>query len=269
MNNDNWNDERTDKDSGKYEKLTPEERYGTERPEPADIVETSKVMKWLDNFWYHNKWTVIVVTFFLAVLIIGTVQMLSREKYDITLTYGGSYRMNNAERAAFESLLDSLCPDDYDGDGDKNVQYVIYEVYSEQEIMDAKEKAEEEGAQFVLNTKYNQEEFSGFNSFVMTGESSVYIVSPYLYGQLYNGGRLKDLGEIYSSEKPQGILDDGHGVRLGDTDFYKYNAEAQVLSPDAVIRLLSPTVWGKSHDDEIYAQSVEFFDAIVSFDVIE
>lgn len=268
MNNDNWNDERTDK-GGKYEKLTPEERYGTERPQPAEIVETSKVMKWLDNFWYHNKWTVIVVTFFLAVLIIGTVQMLSREKYDITLTYGGSYRMNNEERAAFESLLDSLCPEDYDGDGDKNVQYVIYEVYSEQEYMDAKEKAEEQGAQFVLNTKYNQEEFQRFGSFVMTGESSVYIVSPYLYGQLYNGERLKNLNEVYPSEKPQGIIDDGCGVRLGDTDFYKYNPEAQVLSPDTVICLLSPTVWGKSHDDEMYARSVELFKSIVSFTVIE
>ena len=42
----------------------------------------SKVLKWLDNFWYHYKWVAIIVTFFLVLGIILIVQLVSRENYE-------------------------------------------------------------------------------------------------------------------------------------------------------------------------------------------
>ena len=42
----------------------------------------SKVLKWLDNFWYHYKWPFVIITFFVSLAIVLTVQLVSRENYD-------------------------------------------------------------------------------------------------------------------------------------------------------------------------------------------
>ena len=63
--------------------------------EAGDIVAASPALRWLDNFWYHNKWTVIVVTFFVAVLLIGIVQMVGRPKYDTSVCLASPYTMKD------------------------------------------------------------------------------------------------------------------------------------------------------------------------------
>lgn len=245
-------------DNDKFEKL----------PE-GSIAERSKFIGWLDNFWYHYKWPTIITAFFLTVAIICTVQMFSREKYDTTVTYSGPYRMNSEERADFERLMDSLCPEDYDGSGEKNVQYVIYQIYSEDEIMAEKESVEAAGGQYQMNTQYNQSEYSGFNTFVMSGECSVYMVSPYLYNTLREGGRLKTLESVFGKDLPAATDAYGCGVRLGDTELYKYNPAVQMLPADTVICLLAPTVVGNSSHEGNYARSVALFRAMVEFKVAE
>ena len=47
-----------------------------------NITASSPFMRWLDNFWYHHKWKVIIIAFFAIVIIIGVVQMLSKEDSD-------------------------------------------------------------------------------------------------------------------------------------------------------------------------------------------
>ncbi|MBE6694424.1 MAG: hypothetical protein E7589_06650 [Ruminococcaceae bacterium] len=248
--------------------MSEKREYEDKLPE-GDIVERSKFVRWLDNFWYHYKWHVIIVTFFVTVIAICTVQMLTRERYDTTVTYSGPYRMSNEERAEFERLMDSLCPEDYDGNGERNVQYVIYQIYSESEIMAEKESVEAAGGQYQMNTQYNQSEYNGFNTYVLSGECSVYMVSPYLYGILRDGGRLKDLSAVLGDGLPVGVDGYGFGVRLGDTEFYKYNPAVQMLPPDTVICLLAPTVAGSSSNPEQYDVSVGLFRAIVEFKVAE
>lgn len=246
---------------------TQNDRY--EKLPEGSIAERSRLIGWLDNFWYHYKWPVIIATFFLTVVIICTVQMLSREKYDTSVVYAGTYRMNSEERVDVERLLDSLCPEDYDGDGKKNVQYIEYQVYSESDILAEKESVEAAGGQYQLNTQYNQSEYNGFNTYVMTGECSVYMVSPYLYGILREGGRLRALSSVYGEDIPIGADGYGYGIRLGDTGFYKYNPAVQMLPEDTVICLLAPTVVGESSKEAKYARSVAIFRAITEFRVEE
>ena len=53
--------------------------------------------QWLENFWYHYKWTVIVVAFFVAVAVVGIVQMVNRPQYDTSVCLASPYKMNKEE----------------------------------------------------------------------------------------------------------------------------------------------------------------------------
>ena len=77
----------------------------------------SKILKWLDNFWYHYKWVVIIVTFFLIIGIILTVQLVTRKNYDVYIMYLGDASIPDTK---YQDIMDSFekVADDYNGDGE-------------------------------------------------------------------------------------------------------------------------------------------------------
>lgn len=244
--------------------------------EAAEITAASPVLRWLDNFWYHNKWTVIIVTFFVTIGIICLIQFIERPQYDTSLAYATHYRMNNAERADFEALLNRICPEDFDKNGEKSVNIVVYQVYSEEEYEAESEayaaETNENGEPnaFYLNRKYNSDEYKNFNSFTMTGETSIYIISPYLYNLLMTADRLKPLAEVYTDGNlPKGAMADGFGIQLSETDFYKYNPAARAIPETAILCLHRPTLAGRGRNAELYGDDVDFFRAIADFEAKE
>lgn len=254
-------------------KIPPRE---DDKLEAGDLTAASPVLRWLDNFWYHNKWTFIIVVFFVSVGIICLVQFFNRPEYDTSLCYTAPYRMNNEERAAFEDLLDRICPDDFSGDDEKKVNLVVYQVYSEEEYESESEayaaETNENGDpnSFYINRKYNTDEYNNFNTFTLTGETSVYILSPYMYSILMEADRLKPLSEVYTDGNlPKGAMADGFGIALCETDFYKYNPAAQVLPENTILCLHRPTLAGRGKKAELYAEDVAFFCAIADFEVKE
>lgn len=223
----------------------------------TEIVSENRAYNKLQNFWYHNKWTVIVVAFFVCVVVVCTLQMFGKEKYDVSIVYGGTVRMADDERAAFVGALQSVLPEDYDNNGKKAVGLVEYQIFSEKEIYTEVEK-EVDGElvtvkEPVIALNWNTEQYSSMQSAVSkTGEYSLCFASPYVYEQLLKG---------YAVE--------GKTVRLGDTDFYLYNEAVQVLPADTVVCLLRQFMVGQSSKDEIYDRSCALFDAIVAYDVAE
>lgn len=223
----------------------------------TEIVSENRVYNKLQNFWYHNKWTVIVVAFFVCVVVVCTLQMFGKEKYDVSIVYGGTAHMESDERAAFVGALQGILPEDYDNNGKKAVGLVEYQIFSEKEIYTEVEK-EVDGELVTVKEpmvalNWNTEQYSSMQSAVSkTGEYSLCFASPYVYEQLLKG---------YAVE--------GKTVRLGDTDFYLYNEAVQVLPADTVVCLLRQFMVGQSSKDEIYNRSVALFDAIVAYDVAE
>lgn len=248
----------------------------SDKLEAGDIVAASPALRWLDNFWYHHKWTVIIVAFFVAVAVVGLVQMVNRPQYDTSVCLASPYKMNKEERADMEALLERICPEDFNGNGEKLVNLVEYQIYSEEEFKAEAERYEamtdENGNpdQFQINRKFNSDEYKNFSNFTMTGETSVYILSPYLYGILRDADRLKPLSEVYTDGSlPEGALSDGFGIALKDTDFYKYNPAAQIYPENAILCLHKPTISGRSKNEARYAEDVAFFKAIADFEVRE
>jgi hypothetical protein len=62
-----------------------------------------------------------------------------------------------------------------------------------------------------------------------------------------------------------GALEDGCGVRLGDTELYGFFEELQVLPPDTVICLMRPYIWGASSNEEKYAEAETYFKNLITF----
>ena len=82
----------------------------------------SKALKWIDNFWYHYKWTFIVVTFFLVIGIVLTFQLITKEEYDAYVMYVGDTAIPDT---MYQDILDSLetVVKDYDENGEINVNF--------------------------------------------------------------------------------------------------------------------------------------------------
>lgn len=222
----------------------------------TEIVTENRAIKKIENFWYHNKWTVIVVVFFVCVAVVCTVQMFSKEKYDVSVLHGSKVHMNPEQREAFLSALEGILPSDYDKDGQSSVGMVDYQIFSEQERL-VEVETEIDGVQTTLTEEmvsahWNNDQRSSFLSAVQTGEYSLCFASPHVYELL-----TKDKNVVSKS------------FCLGDTDFYRYNEAVQVLPADTVVCLLIQFPMGTSGKDDIYARSVALYEAILAYDVQE
>ena len=249
----------------------------TPTPENGDKLEAefhyeqNKFLKWLDNYWYHYKWVTIIVAFFVTIAIVLIVQFVSKPKYDLTVVCGSPYRMNSEEHLAYEKLLEKFLPEDYDGDGEKSVNIIVYEIFSDAEYVEAKSEAEKNSAEFAINAKYNADELQNFSQQSMLGESYLFLVSEYLYNQLRSGDRVLPLSALYpDGNVPAAATEDGYGIRLAETDYYRFHPQSQCLPDDLVLCVLRKAEFNNSDKDMAkYDRAKALFHAIADYEVKE
>ena len=238
--------------------------------ENIDVTGNNRFLKWLDNFWYHYKWTLIIVVFIVAVITIAVVQMVTKTEADVKITFGGPYIMSESEVSSVRNDLSSLLKDDVNGDGKKYVDFYEYAVYSEDQIKSENERETNESGKYVtnINPSYTNSRAEAYQSYVQTGDCSIYFVSGYLYENLIENNRLRPLSETFGSNIPDNIKSfDGYGVRLGDTDLYKYFDSLKALPKDTVICLMRPYVFGESSKEKNYSATVDFYKALLQFEI--
>ncbi len=247
--------------------------FENSKQEAADIslTKSSPIFKWIDNFWYHHKWKVIIISLFLVVVIVGTVQMSTKTKYDTTVTVAVNAPFYAENLNGLESALVQILPNDLNGDSEKRVQLSYYKIYSEDEMREANEAETDASGNPVIyvDDAYNKSQLKDFNSYLLTGECTVMILSEYMYRDLV-GRRtedilLKPLSEIYGEELPKGAMPDGYGVKLGELGAYEFFEEFKFLPEDAVICIMRPFAMGGSSNEEVYKSSLDYFKAIVDF----
>ena len=236
-----------------------------------NIAEKSKFFKWLDNFWYHYKWTLLIAVFFIVVLVVGLVQLFSKTESVATVMYAGPYQLSNDEINAIRNDLTSLLPYDFNGDEKKYITFIEYAVFSEDEIESSNEIYTDENGEYVdmVSPMYNSSKYREYLSYTSTGECSIYFVSEYLYENLKNEERLVPISEVLGDTGEYTVADGGYGIRLGDTDLYKYFTSLQILPADTVVCLMRPYVWGESSNEEKYEFASSFFKELAEFKINE
>ena len=237
--------------------------YTEEKREGASIALSGGFWKWLDNFWYHYKWVTIGVAFALLVAIICTVQMCGKQENDLIVVYAGRNQLSPAEAQSFSEVLEAVCPEDFDKNGDAQIAVGVYNILSEEQIRELQKQADEDGERAYFDQNYNSTQYETFMSYLMTGESSVLFLDPWLYDMLRESGRLATLQSTLGYV-PEGAYGE-YGVKLSETELYESYGVVRLMPGDTVICILQPYVVGKSSKPKYYEWEKQMFEAIVEY----
>ena len=231
------------------------------------LTSENKILSKLSNFWYHYKWTVIIVAFFATILIIGVVHMIQKEDDDTFVVLAAPTTFYGEDLSGINAALESVMPSDINGDGKKSVCLMTYSIYSEEEMKAANEEETDENGRFVtkVSQSHNTSEHQSYVEYLRNGEASILFVSEYLYNSLRDNDTLRPLSDLFGEKLPEGTLADGYGVRLGDLAIYDFCPELQRLPEDTVVCLKRAHIWGASSNKKTYAALEEFYKSIVTF----
>ena len=220
------------------------------------IGEKSKLISKLDNFWFHYKWPVIIGAFFLIVFIIGLVQIVGRSESDAAVTFAGPAYISPNDCAAIESELSKIMPKDYTNDGKKTVKFSSYTIYYETDL-EGKDTSK-------IDLSQNSSNKTNYESYVSSGECSIYFVSETMYNNFVTYERVQAMSDVFGEDLPEGVTSDGYAVRLGDLPIYQLDA-FRVMPEDTYVCLTKSYLYGESSKADRYAEMVELYKAIINF----
>lgn len=209
--------------------LTPAD-FGEKDDNPVKMSASEKMA----NFWYHHKWKLIVGTFFAVVLGICIVQLASKTTPDVCVMYMGPEYINATENESINSAITSLMQD-YNGDGEIELQFAQIVFLNEQQIKTREAAAHAKGENFIFDATANASNYEQFSYEVMTGETVIFFLDPAAYENMIDMGMgiFLSLDEIFG-ETPDSAIDE-YGIRLGDTGAYEYFTALKKLPSDTVV----------------------------------
>lgn len=245
------------------------QRENIEREEKLageDIVIRNPIFLWFENLWYHHKWTIILVAFFLFVAIVCFVQCATTPNKDIHITFGGSHTMTSEELASVERVFGDLSKATFE-ENSPTVGIVSYPFYTEEELRALytdPETGDFNGSAFNMAKGENTNRLDELSNYMMTGECSIWLVNTSVYEAQHMSERLAvPLVESFGTT-PTGAYDE-YAIRLGDTAIYQYYEALQVLPADTLIVFTKSYFMGASSNAETYAKFQSLYRAIVEF----
>jgi len=234
-----------------------------EKKPSGEIVVEGRFAKWFDNFWYHYKWVTIGISALVIIFVICIAQSCSREKRDVMIVYAGHCSISVSDQKQLGDLMSNLLPEDLDNNGERVAHLSMYQIFSEEQIKLIESQTDVNGKPLRVDREHNTNQYSTYSNYIQTGESSIYLLDPWLYDELLRSGGVRPLSEVFS-EIPQGAID-AYGIRLGDTELYQTYDVLKVLPEDTVLCLMQPLVMGRSSKEEIYQFETETFRALVNY----
>lgn len=230
----------------------------------GDIKERSAFLKWLDNYWYHNKIPTIAATAGIVILIICICQTCTRtDSFDMSVLYAGRVGLTQNEHLLVSNVISTALPEDYNNDGRKSVEFTAYHILSEEQIKKLAAETHEDGSHVYVDRAFYSKEYENYTNMMTTGEYSVCLLEPWLYEKMESAGRLKKLSEVLDKIPESAISE--YGIALGSTELYAYYDALRVLPEDTVLCLMQPFVIGQSSKAENYAKCISVFQGVVEF----
>lgn len=227
---------------------------------------------WLENFWYHHKWKTIMISIFTVIVLIATIQLVSREDVEAYFLYTGPQYMNSSDIKSFADCIGQITDADQNGDGKLTSSLSVYTYLNEAQIAEKKNDIAANGEPLYVNEGANASAYEQFSYEMMVGNSIIYILDPSIYRSVVGEDVFLKLSEIFDGAVPEGAIDD-FGVRLGDTKFYKYFSDALSFPAESIICIrrvsLMQSFSGKNKAEQINEFHVGIFRDILSFEYPE
>ncbi len=226
-----------------------------------------KVLKWLDNYWYHYKWVTIIVAFFVIVGSVMIVQYATRDTYDSLVLYAGPGMPDANEALEIENAFEAILPYDYDENGTKDVSLNPLFLLTDEQIEDVQYTVDEEGKMRYVNTSEMMKTKEQFSTQIFAGESLICLLDPAWYETVKKQDGFVALEYILDSVPEYAV--DEYSVYLKDTPFAKYFTALGTLPEDTLLcfrRLPTTTALkNKEKEDARYQFNKELFKAIFEF----
>jgi hypothetical protein len=166
-------------------------------------------MNWkqkLSNFWYYHKWMVIVCSFFVAFILIATVQLVLKNDADLSLLYIGSHNVGETDCDHIVASVEEKIID-VDGDGNKTAELRTIQLPSDINLLNEGQKIQA------------QEEYRQYSNEILGGDSEILLLDEYFYEELATTGALVNLCEVFTELPPSAI--DYYGLSLKKTPLYQ------------------------------------------------
>ncbi|MBE6671653.1 MAG: hypothetical protein E7593_05570 [Ruminococcaceae bacterium] len=228
----------------------------------------NKVLRWLDNFWYHYKWHTIIAVFAAVFLCVGIGQMLGKEKVDAYIMYAGPTSFFPNEIEQIQDSFENIVPD-FNGDGKKVVEFIDITVLTDKQIAENKKKAQEQGVEYNLDMEFVMDMRKKFKLQIQSGDAYFLLIDPEMYEQDKEVGiyrKLADLGIEYEN------TNDEMSVVFRETEFGKYFTVFEQFPEDTLMCFRTMNIPSKIRGDKEkkkYDQQLEFFKDILEFEIVE
>ena len=227
-----------------------------------------KIIKWLDNFWYHYKWRVIVISFFLVVFLVCAVQCASKVDADVNLIYVGPEVVSGEAYFEMENILASRLDGDTNRDGERKVQITDVVVLSDEQLAEKKAEAEAEDDYLYYDTSVRASAFNNAKNWMVSGEMLICILDPYAYSWFEGLELFVPLSE-YLDEVPA-YAHDEYSLVFAETPFAKYFDAMDPIAEDTLLCLVKPTYlasFNGNNKDERYEAHIALIRKMVEFSV--
>lgn len=225
-----------------------------------------KILKWLDNYWYHYKWITILVAVFAAILIICIANTGSGIEDDIQIVYAGPTILTDIQLERMERSFADLLKEDLNGDGKKSVNIVNITVMSDEQLKAAEEEAKKEGQTLIYDPSLRTQALTQMKSLMSTGAVIICILDPFVYESCEEGTFItleSVLGKI-----PENACDE-YSIRFFDTDFADAYDSFSVLTEDLLLCIRNDVVitTNNKHFQKEYAWHKTYFADLAEFSV--
>lgn len=228
-----------------------------------------RFLKWLDNFWYHNKWIVLIVAFFVISGAVIFAQFMQKEEYDALILYTGPEVPDALETKDIEDAFESVMKEEYEKDGKKIISLNPIFLLTDDQLESDEYKLDENGNLIIYNSSELMKNKEQYTTQVFVGEALICLLDPAWYDEAYKKDAFVPLDELID-EVPKGAYNDS-ALYLNQTEFGKYFTAFEALPEDTLIcfRKMSSSsgLKNKRKEEKRYEYNKELFIDILEFSI--
>lgn len=193
-------------------------------------MEKMTFKQWIENFWYHNKYTTIAVVAAVIFLGVSIGQMVSKKSPDANFLYMGTASISFTSQGLIQESVGVFMNEDYNGDGEKSIDYI------ELTVLDPK-KAQDFDKTTYTSREIDKVASERFTAELVAGDSMIYFADEKYYETALAQNILMPLDEILD-EVPEKARDK-YSVHLRDLDIF-YLPGFNKLPADTVVFMRYP-----------------------------
>lgn len=228
-----------------------------------------RFLKWLDNYWYHNKVVIIIGAILLSFVIVMVAQLFQREKYDAMILYTGPHLPTSIETLDIQSAFEDILKEDIDGNGKKEVALNSLFLMTEEQLEDEKYYTDAEGNRRFINSGEMVTTKQQFSTQIFVGEALICLLDPAWYDLAKKQDAFVPIAEL--TDKEFDCMYDDSALYLAETPFGSYFTALEAFPKDTLIcfRRISSASGLKNEEKENkrYNANKEYFIDILEFEL--